>query len=581
MAVPVRDARVTATPGGPRVLIVDDQPRNLDALEAMLADIACTPVRALSAEEALLCLLRDDFAAIVLDIRMPGMNGLELAKLIKQRRRSQHVPILFLTAHLVDEQEVLQGYGVGGVDYLSKPINPEILRSKVGVFIDLFTKTRALARLNETLQSEVAEREKAQAALLVANQELERRVQERTAALLRAHQGVQENEERLRMAMAVARVGAWDWHLPTGRMTWSASPEALFGFPDGAFGSDGRMIQALHSDDRQLVDQAVARAIEDGAYEAEYRLVRPDGSIVWITERGRMVPSPDGTPERMVGISRDVTADKEAEYERERLLSEAREARDSAERQSRLKDEFLATLSHELRTPMNAILGWLAILESGKPIRDIYGVLDVVRRNATIQAKLIEDLLDMNRLMCGNVQLEVSRVDIGSLLQTTIQGLRPAAEARSVQLLASVDPSVREFTGDAQRLQQVLWNLVHNGIKFTQAGGRVEIRVEQQRDDLQIVVQDNGRGISAEFLPHVFERFRQEDGTSSRTAAGLGLGLSIAKHLVELHGGRIEASSAGEGRGATFVVALPNAVPAAVAHVSNAQHLRHGGALPA
>src|SRR5919108_6126290 len=160
----------------PKVLIVDDQPRNLDVLEAMLGDTDCTLVRATSADEALLALVRHDFAALVLDIRMPGMGGIELATLIKQRKRSQHVPILFLTAHSIDEDDVLRGYGVGAVDYLSKPINPEILRSKVGVFVDLFRKTRALATLNETLHGEIASRESAQEALRVANQQLERRV---------------------------------------------------------------------------------------------------------------------------------------------------------------------------------------------------------------------------------------------------------------------------------------------------------------------------------------------------------------------------------------------------------------------
>src|ERR687887_248621 len=167
----------------PKVLIVDDEPRNLDVLEAMLGDADCTLVRANSADEALLAVVRHEFAALVLDIKMPGMGGIDLATLIKQRKRSQHVPILFLTAHSIDEHDVLRGYGVGAVDYLSKPINGEILRSKIGVFVDLYRKTRALAELNDALQGEVAEREKAQLALQAANQDLERRVMERTAAL--------------------------------------------------------------------------------------------------------------------------------------------------------------------------------------------------------------------------------------------------------------------------------------------------------------------------------------------------------------------------------------------------------------
>src|SRR5258705_6093156 len=178
----------------PYVLIVDDQPRNLDVLEVMLDGIECVLIRANSAEEALVHIVRHDFAALVLDIKMPGMNGIELATLIKQRKRSQHTPILFLTAHSVNEDDILKGYGVGGVDYLSKPINAEILRSKIGVFVDAFRKARALVELNTALQREVAERENVQQALERANMELERRVNERTGALTRAHQEGRENE---------------------------------------------------------------------------------------------------------------------------------------------------------------------------------------------------------------------------------------------------------------------------------------------------------------------------------------------------------------------------------------------------
>jgi PAS domain S-box-containing protein len=539
----------------PKVLIVDDQPRNLDVLEVMLADTDCALVRATSADEALLCLIKSDFAALVLDIRMPEMSGIELARLIKQRKRSQHVPILFLTAHSGSEDDVLRGYGAGAVDYLSKPINAEILRSKIGVFVDVYRKTQALADLNEALRREVAERQTAEAALQRANEDLEQRVLQRTAALMQAHQGVRENEERLRMAMDVARIAAWEWWLQTGDMTWSTDPEVLFGFPRGTLGRDLRLAQRAHPDDRERLQLASQAALRTGSYQADYRAVRPDGSLLWITERGEIVGDSNGA--RLVGISRDVSAEREAAHERERLLRSEQQARDEAERQGRLKDEFLATLSHELRTPMNAILGWLSILESGKPIREIHSALAVVRRNADLQSKLIEDLLDMNRFVSGTVQIEVAPLDIGRLLQTTMQGLQPAADAKDVQLIASVEQTPEPVNGDGRRLQQVLWNLVHNAIKFTPKGGRVAIHVHRSNGELQIQVEDNGQGISSAFLPHVFERFRQEDSTSTREANGLGLGLSIAKQIVELHGGTIGAFSAGEGKGATFRVRVP------------------------
>lgn len=559
---------MSAAANSPKVLIVDDQPRNLDALEAMLSSLECVLIRAESADAALLRLLKHDFAAIVLDIQMPDMNGIELAKLIKQRKRSHDVPLLFLTAHLVEERDVLQGYGVGAVDYLSKPINPDILRSKVAVFLDLFKKTRALAELNQALERQVADRVAAEMALQVANEQLERRVRERTAALRAAHEGVQENEQRLLMAMHVGQIAAWEWNLQTNEVTWSTEPEPLFGFPVGAFGPEKRIWKALHPDDRHAVEDALSSAVRSGLYEAEYRVVRPDGSNKWIRERGRLIRSEAGA-DRLVGVSRDRTAEQTAASEREQLLKAAREARDEAERQSRLKDEFLATLSHELRTPMNAILGWLSILDQGKPIRDVYSALTVIRRNAELQAKLINDLLDMNRLISGNVRIEVGLVEVAALSQSTIQSLQPAADAKGVQLIASVDAGIGPVSVDARRLQQVLWNVVHNAIKFTPSGGRVEIHAHKTENSLHITVQDNGQGISPQFLPHVFERFRQEDASHVREKFGLGLGLSIARHLVELHGGSIRAFSRGSGQGARFEIDLPVA-PASLTPPSDA-----------
>jgi PAS domain S-box-containing protein len=542
-----------------KILIVDDEPRNLDVLEAMLEPTGCTLVRANSSDAALLALLHNDFAAMVLDIRMPGMSGIELATLIKQRRRTQDVPILFLTAHLVDDEDVLRGYGVGAVDYLSKPIKPDILRSKIAVFIELHRKTQALAKLNAELETEVAERVRAQEALQQANQELELRVRERTAQLTVAHRGVRENEERLSLAVEVAQMAAWEWNVQTGHMTWSHDPEALFAFPPGAFGPQRRLFAALHPDDRLRVEAAVEKALSTGVYEGHYRLVRPNGSVVWVTERGGAIRSDDGVVEKMVGVSRDVTAERQAAQERERLLASEQRARAEAERQSRLKDDFLATLSHELRTPMNVILGWLDILGRGKAIRDIDAAIGIIRRNAQLQAKLIDDLLDMNRLMSGSLRLEIAPVDLVATLQSTMHGLKPAADAKNIRLSASAPVAPVHILADAQRLQQIFWNLLHNAIKFTEPGGRVESSVRAIEGAIQISVQDTGRGISPEFLPHVFERFRQENSSTTREFFGLGLGLSIAKHLVEAHGGTIEAESEGRGRGANFTVKLPSA----------------------
>jgi PAS domain S-box-containing protein len=546
-----------------KILIVDDEARNLDALEVMLHASGCTLVRAQSADEALLAMLRHEFAAMILDIKMPGMSGIELANLVKQRRRTQDVPILFLTAHLMEDEDILRGYGVGAVDYLSKPVKADILRSKVAVFVELYRKTRALEALNEELQREVAERQRAQEVIQQINQELELRVAERTAALNLAHRGVKENEERLRMSMEVAEIAAWEWDIKNGQMTWSTDPESLFGFPRGSFGEDLRIFRALHPDDKVRVGKVIDDAIlTAGTYECEYRALRPDGGVVWITERGRALLSEAGRVERLVGVSRDVSAQRRVEQERERLLVSERHARDEAERQGRIKDEFLATLSHELRTPMNAILGWLSMLAKGDVVRDSSQAIAAIQRNASIQAKLIEDLLEMNKLTSGTVRLELDRVDLRVAIEGALQALKPMADSKGVVLHAMPDATIPCIHADERRVQQILWNLLHNGIKFTPSGGRVEVFLERGGMWLQISVRDTGEGIAPDFLPFVFDRFRQADSSTTRGTWGLGLGLSIVRHLVELHGGAIEASSDGLGTGSTFTVRLPLRLPA-------------------
>jgi PAS domain S-box-containing protein len=548
-----------------KILIVDDEPRNLDALEVMLAGSTCTLVRAQSADEALLAILRHEFAAMIFDIRMPSMGGIELANLVKQRRRTQHVPIIFLTALALEDEDVLRAYGVGAVDYLSKPVNARILCSKVAVFIDLYRKTRALAVLNHELQREIAARQAAQETLQQVNQELEARVADRTAALTVAHLGVKANEERLRMAMDVAEIAAWEWHVASGRMTWSAEPEALFGFPPGSFGTNRRVFSAVHPDDRQRVQETVEAAMREGStyerdgstYEIEYRVVRPDGTNVWIMERGRALHDQHGQLEKIVGVSRDISAQRRAEQARELSLINERRARDEAERQSRFKDEFLATLSHELRTPMNAILGWLSMLAKGDVVRDPEQAMAVIQRNAQVQAQLIEDLLEVNKLTSGTVRLEVAPLDIGAAINAAVESLQPTADSKSVRLSVTRDDVLPHISADGRRIQQILWNLLHNAVKFTRAGGSVAVSVGCADGSVRILVRDTGQGIAPEFLPHVFDRFRQADPSSTRSAWGLGLGLSITKHFVELHGGSIEATSPGLNQGSTFIVRLP------------------------
>ncbi len=247
-----------------------------------------------------------------------------------------------------------------------------------------------------------------------------------------------------------------------------------------------------------------------------------------------------------------------AAEERERLLLSEQAARSEAETASRLKDEFLATVSHELRTPLTAVLGWIHILRGGK-LDDEAGAraLEIIERNARSQNQLIEDLLDVSRIITGKLRLDVRPVDPGAIIEAAIEAVHPAAEAKEIRLQKVLDTRVSSISGDSARLQQVIWNLLSNAIKFTPRGGSVQVRLERINSHIEISVSDSGEGIKQEFLPFVFDRFRQADGTSARRFGGLGLGLAIVRHLVELHGGTVQATSSGDGAGAMFTVRLP------------------------
>lgn len=247
--------------------------------------------------------------------------------------------------------------------------------------------------------------------------------------------------------------------------------------------------------------------------------------------------------------------------QREELLGLERSARADAERTGKMKDEFLATLSHELRTPLNAILGWSQLMREMRENGDLDEGLQIIERNARAQAKIIEDLLDMSRIISGKVKLDIQPVDLAAAVQAAIENARPAAQAKNIRLECLIDPAVKPVCGDPNRLQQVLWNLLSNSVKFTPADGRITVTLKKVNSQSVITVTDTGEGIEPEFLPHVFDRFRQADGSTTRRHSGLGLGLSIVRQLVELHGGTITARSDGKDKGALFEILLPCVAP--------------------
>jgi signal transduction histidine kinase/ActR/RegA family two-component response regulator len=260
----------------------------------------------------------------------------------------------------------------------------------------------------------------------------------------------------------------------------------------------------------------------------------------------------------MLPMAAVVAERRRAEVERRRLLEQAQAARADAEEANRAKDQFLAVLSHELRTPLNAMLGWVTMLRSGRlEAAATARALETIERNTRMQATLIEDLLDVSRITAGKLSLQRVPVELPAVLETAVDAARAAAAAKSVALETQIEPGARPVLGDAARLQQIVWNLLSNAVKFSEANGRVTVSLKRIPTGVRIQVQDAGQGISPEFLPHIFDRFRQAEGTTTRAHGGLGLGLTIVRHLVEAHGGTVRAESAGPGRGATFSVDLP------------------------
>ena len=406
--------------------------------------------------------------------------------------------------------------------------------------------------------AETGVRRRVESALRLLNETLERRVEDRTAELSREH-------ERFVDAQAVAQIGSWEWDVASNTLWWSEEMCRIFGLTTPPVGYEPDLT-LIHPDDRERTEQDVQRAITTGRpFTFEHRILRPDGEHRLIHAQGRVQYDAAGAPRRLLGTGHDITERHRAEEARAQLIHEQAKLRE-AEAMNRAKDAFLATLSHELRTPLNAALGWMHILRdsmhaSGRDER----IVQAIYRNLLLQSRIVSDIMDISRIAKGELPLERERVEMRAVFESAAEMVRDSASAKDVTVvLRSITAAA--VVGDSRRLQQVAWNLLSNCVKFCAKGGEVLVSIGEDADSVECTVEDDGPGIAPDFLPHIFEQFRQADSSTTREHGGLGLGLAIAHDIVAMHEGTIVAANRPAG-GAVFVVRLPKH-PAPVASVS-------------
>ncbi|HET9314260.1 MAG TPA: ATP-binding protein, partial [Vicinamibacteria bacterium] len=490
----------------PTVLAVDDQPAALYATARVLRNASFTVWEATTGAEAL-ARVRDGPDLVLLDIKLPDMTGLEVCQRIKQDPLTAGTPVLHLTATYGADAEKAAALEGGADGYLTHPIEPIVLVATV----------RALLRAREA----------------------EARARRLTAWWQSTFDAIKDGVMLLSRTGQVLRVNQAMAEL-VGR-----KPEQLVGDAGPAlFQAEGVSREEWPLGPALSERRRIAREVQVGDR--------------WFEIVADPVLDESAEVSAVVSTVKDVSARVTAEAQMADLLTREQEARKEAEQVNRLKDEFLATLSHELRTPLNTIVGWTHILRAGGLDEErSRQAIDTIARNAQAQAQLISDILDVSRIVAGKLRLEPAAVDLGDIVRAAYDTVRPAAEAKRIRVDLLLDPAAGPVVGDQDRLQQVVWNVLANAVKFTPRDGHVQARLELVNSSVRLTVEDDGPGIDPAFLPHVFERFRQGDASSTRPHGGLGLGLAIVRHLVELHGGNVDAANRTDGTGAIFRLSLP------------------------
>jgi PAS domain S-box-containing protein len=482
-----------------KILVVDDNPSSLYSTSRILRSGGFEVIEATTGTEALAA-AEHDVALIVLDINLPDIDGLEVCRRLRARSHTAFLPIVHLTATFVASDDHQQGLSAGGDSYLTHPVDPPVLIATVR-------------------------------ALLFARQ----------ADIVR-----RTTDARFRTVFELASSGIA--LLDPDLVYQDVNPEfcRIAGRDRGDIIGKG-CIDLIAPPHHALCRTLHVALADGGRWEGTMPIVRPDGSIAEVEWR---IVAENGHGAR-IAIATNVT-------EREKLLASERAARTEAERSNQIKDEFLATLSHELRNPLNAMLGWATVLrrKNVTPAMLEQG-LDAIERNSRVQSHLIEDLLDFAGIRFGKMRIEVDAISPARAVEAAVEVVNAQAKKKGVRIVSQIDEDDAHVMADDSRLQQVVWNLLSNAIKFTPSGGRIDVTSRKNGDQYEIAVTDSGSGISPEFLPQIFERFSQQESGAGKSFAGLGIGLTIVKHLVDIHQGKIEVESEGVGKGATFRVRLP------------------------
>ncbi len=541
------------------ILVVDDLADKRLAFRSVLDDLDENLVLVGSGAEALRELLEREFAVIVLDVNMPDIDGIETAELIRKHGRTSHTPIIFVTAY-ADEMQTERGYELGAVDYILTPVVPAILRSKVRVFVDLYRAQRRAAKVARAEAGRAAAEAAKRSADLIALASRE----------LAASLNLESSMERL-LEVLVPTVGAW----------------ALLSVDAGAgsvakYRQDRQPLRQL--EDLALLPPTLRRAmteVQGGGYALEVR-VEPAGSSHWpetlrfahvmplkVGERNvgvlvLGVGNPEAAPLDERGLLEIATRaaiafDNAQLYSSlEREMARAKDAEEKLQQASRRKDEFLAMLSHELRNPLAPIVTAAQVLGKIAPndVR-IAWVREVIERQVTHLAGLVDDLLDVSRITQGKITLHREAVELGKVLEHSLEIVRPLVDSKRHSLAVQAPETPIWVFGDFSRLSQIFSNVLHNAAKYTSDGGSIELKVAVDRGSVAVRVCDNGIGIDAQFLPHVFEVFTQGYRGLDRSQGGLGVGLAVVRRLVELHQGEVNVSSDGPGRGTEVSVTLP------------------------